>query len=64
MEHQSGLKLGKEYDNAVFCHHVYLIYMENTVWERLGLMNHKPGRNIDNLRYKDDTTLMTEKNVW
>ena len=39
--------------------------MQNTSWETLGWKKHKlesrlPGRNIDDLRYADDTTLMAE----
>ena len=28
MEQQTGLKLGKEYINAVYCHPAYLTYVE------------------------------------
>jgi len=52
-------------------HLVYLIYKQTTSWVMPGWMNHKlesrlPGeirkkvRNINNLRYTDDTTLMAE----
>ena len=37
--------------------------MQSTSWERLGWKKHKikvTGRNINNLRYADDTTLMAE----
>ena len=39
--------------------------MQNTPWETLGWKKHKlesrlPGRNINNLRYADDTTPMAE----
>ena len=39
--------------------------MQSTSWETLGWKNHKLesrllGRNINNLRYADDTTLMAE----
>ena len=30
MEQLSGLKLGKEYDKAVYCHPVYLTSMQST----------------------------------
>ena len=30
MEQQTGSKLGKEYDKAVYCHPVYLTYMQST----------------------------------
>ena len=60
MEQWTGSKLGKEYDKAVYCHSAYLTYMQSTSCEMLDWMNHKLGRNINNLRYKDDTTLMAE----
>ena len=65
MEQQTGSKSGKEYMKAVYCHPAYLTYMQSTSWEMLGWMKHKPGvkiarRNISNLRYTDDTTLMAE----
>ena len=63
MEQQTGFKLGKEYVKAVYCHPVYLTYMQSTSWETLeetqaGMKI--AGRNINNLRYADDTTLMAE----
>ena len=42
MEPQTGSKLGKEYIKAVYCHLVYLIYMQSTSCEIPGLMKHKP----------------------
>ena len=33
-------KLGKEYIKAIHCHPAYLTYMESTVCEMLGWMNH------------------------
>ena len=61
----TGTKLGKEYVKAVYRHPAYLTYMQNTGCEMPGWMNHKlesrfPGRNINNLRYADDTTHMAE----
>ena len=41
MEQQTGLKLGKEYVKAVYCHPAYLIYMQSTSCEMLGWMKHK-----------------------
>ena len=35
MEQLTGSKLGKEYDNAVYCHLVYLTYMQSTPHEML-----------------------------
>ena len=65
MEQQTGSKLGKEYVKAVYCHPAYLTYKQSTSCEMLGWMKHKLesillGGNINNLRYKDDTTLMAE----
>ena len=62
---QTGSKLGKEYVKAVYCHLAYLTYMQSTSWEMPGWMKHKleskiAGRNINNLRHADDTTLMAE----
>ena len=41
MEQQTGLKLGKEYVKAVYCHPAYLTYMQSTSCKMLGWMNHK-----------------------
>ena len=41
MEQQTGSKSGKEYVKAVYCHLVYLTYMQSTSWEMLGWMKHK-----------------------
>ena len=64
MEQLTGSKLGKEYIKAVYFHPAYLSYMQSTLWEILDWMKHKwikiAGRNINNLRYADDTTLMAE----
>ena len=65
MEQQTGSKLGKEYIKAIYCHPAYLTHMQSTSWETLGWMKHKleskiAGRNINNLRYADDTTLRAE----
>ena len=54
--------------NAVYCHSAYVTYMQSTSCEMLGWMKHKleskiARRNINNLRYADDTTLMAESEV-
>ena len=41
MEQQAGSTSGKEYINAVYCHPVYLTYMQSTSCEMLGWMKHK-----------------------
>ena len=33
MDQQTGSKLGKEYIKAIYCHLVYLTYMQNTPCE-------------------------------
>ena len=63
MEQQTGSKLGKEYVKAVHCHPVYLTYMQNTSREILDEAQTRiniPERNINNLRYADDSTIMAE----
>ena len=64
LEQQTGSKLGKEYIKAVYCHLAYLTYMQSTSQEMLldeaqaGIKI--AGRNINNLRYIDGTTLIAE----
>ena len=41
MEQQTGSKEEKEYIKAVYCHPVYLTYMQNISWEILGWLKHK-----------------------
>ena len=41
MEQLTGSKLGKEYDNAVYCHPAYLTYMQSTSREMLSWMKRK-----------------------
>ena len=38
---QTDSKLGKEYIKAVYCHPVYLAFMQSTPCKILGWMNHK-----------------------
>ena len=57
-------KLGKEYVKAVYCHTAYLTYAEY-IMQNAGLDEAQSGikiagRNINNLRYADDTTFMAE----
>ena len=65
MEQLTGSKLRKEYIKAVCCHPAYLTYIQNILCEMAGLDKAQAGikvsgRNIHNLRYADDTTLMAE----
>ena len=41
MEQQTGSKEEKEYVKAVYCHPVYLTYMQSTSWETLDWKKHK-----------------------
>ena len=64
MEQQTGSKSGKEYVKAVYCHPAYLTYMLSTSWDA-GLDESQAGikiagRNVNNLRCANDTTLMAE----
>ena len=63
MQQQKASKLGKEYVKAVYCHPAYLTYMQSTSMRNAGLDETQAeirvaGRNINNLRYSVDTTLM------
>ena len=66
MEQQTGSKLGKDYIEAVYCHPAYLTSMQSKSWEFTSGLDEAQagikiaGRNINNLRYADDTTLMAE----
>ena len=41
MEQETGSKSGKEYVKAVYCHPVYLTYMQSTSCKMPGWMKHK-----------------------
>ena len=63
MEQWTGSKLKKEYVKAVYCHPAYL-YAEYII-QNAGLDDSQAGikiagRNINNLRYAHDTTLVAE----
>ena len=60
MEQQTGSKSGKEYVKAVYCHPAYLTYMQNAGLDEKKAGIKIAGKNINNLRYTDDTTLMAE----
>ena len=62
MEQQTCSKLGKEYAKAAYCHLAYLTSMQSTSCRIPGWMTgiKAAGRNINNLRYADDTTVMAE----
>ena len=71
-EQQIGSKLGKEYVKAVYCHPIYLTYMqlfnlyaEYIMWNawldetQAGIQI--AGRNVNNLKYADDTLMAESK---
>ena len=68
VEQQTGSKLEKEYIKAVYCHSAYLTCMQvnfscimrNAELDEAQAGIKIAGRNINNLRYADDTTLMAE----
>ena len=65
MQQRTGSKSEKEYIKVVYCHPTYLTYMQSTSVWNAGLDEAQAGikiarRNINNLRYADDTTLMAE----
>ena len=41
LEQMTSSKLGKEYNKAVYCHPVYLTYMQSTSCKMLDWMKHK-----------------------
>ena len=59
-------QIGKGVVKAVYCHPAYLTSMQSTSWETLDWKEETQaginiaGRNINHLRYADDTTLMAE----
>ena len=68
MKQQSGSKLGKEYVKAVIVTlikiNLYVEYiMQNARLDEAQAGIQIAGRNINNLRYTDDTTLMAESKV-
>ena len=67
MEQQTGSKAGKTYFKAIFRHPAYLTYMHREIiFMRNACLDEAQagikiaGRNINNLRYADNTTLMAE----
>ena len=65
MTHWTGSKLGKDYIKAAYCHPALVnLYAECLKWNarlkeaQAGIKI--AGRNRNNLRYADDTTLMAE----
>ena len=68
MEQWTSSKLGKEYIKAVYCYLAYLTSMQSTSMQNARLDEAQVGikiarRNINNLSYADDITLMAESKV-
>ena len=63
MEQPTDSKLGKEYIKAIYCYPAYLTSIQSTSCETLEAQAgiKIAGRNINNLRYADDATLMAER---
>ena len=64
-EQQTGSKSGKEYIKAVYCHPDYFNLYAEYIMRNAGLEEAQAvikiaRRNINNLRYADDTTLLAE----
>jgi len=65
MEQWTGSKLGKEYVRDVYCHSPFLNLYAEYIMQNAGLYEAQAGikiawRNINNLRYAKDITLMAE----
>ena len=65
IEQRTGSILGEEYIKAVHCHPAYVTSMQSTSCKIPDLDETQAGiniagRNINNLRYADDTILMAE----
>ena len=53
--------MNNAYNKAVYCHPAYLTYMRSTSGKNESQAGIKiAGKNINNLKYADDTTLMAE----
>ena len=65
MEQQTGSKLGKDYIKTICCHTADLTYKaeyitRNTLPDEAQARIKIAGRNTNNFRYADDTTVMAE----
>ena len=65
MKQQTGSISEMEYIKAVYCHPVYLIYMQSSFMRNAELDEAQSGikiawKNINNFRYADDITFMSE----
>ena len=62
MEQLTDSKLGKEKDKAVYCHSVYLTYIQSISCEMPSWIRHKPESRLLGEKYQQphDTTVMAE----
>ena len=64
MEQQTGSKLGKVYIKAVYCLPADLTYTEYSMWnarlDEAQTVIKTVRRNVNNIRYANDTTLMAQ----
>ena len=64
MDQLTDLKLGNEYNKAVYCHPTYIYLIAKYIMWYMGLDESQAGIKIagrnNNLRYANDTTLMAE----
>ena len=65
MKQLTGSKLGNEYNKALCCHPIYLTYMHHEYTMKNARLDAQAGiriagKNNNNLRYADDTTIMAE----
>ena len=65
MEQLTGSKLGKEYNKAIYCQPAYFNLHAEYIIRNARLDESQArvkidGRNINNFRYEDDTTLKAE----
>ena len=64
MKQYTDSNLEKVYIKAVYCYPTYLTYMQSALCKMLNFIPQAgikiTGRNINNLRYTDDTNLMAE----
>ena len=66
MEQQTGSNSGEKYVKSVYCRPAYLTYMQSSTSSENDVLDEAQagikitGRNVNNLRYADDTTIMAE----
>ena len=51
MKQETGLKLGKQYVKAVYCHPAYLTYMQSTSCKMLGWIKHRLESSLPKIFY-------------